>query len=307
VQRSLRTRVARLSLLVGSAGLLAGCSAHDLELKMRFGWPTGITHQAERMRVLWTWSSVTALAVGVVVWGAIFWAIIAYRKKDDLLPKQMKYHLPIEVALSIIPFVFIAGLMYFTVRTEDYVTKISPNPDVTINVTAFKWNWEFGYAGHTYSDAASTAANDTEVVSTIGTSSEIPVLVLPVNKSILVHEESRDVIHSFWVPEFLFKRDVMPGLKNPNEFEFTPTQTGHFVGRCAELCGTYHSMMNFEVRVVSQDDYTKYVNTLASLGPDDPARQHEALAAINQDPYATTTYPFNTNRNTRSESKQPKN
>ena len=84
--------------------------------------------------------------------------------------------------------------------------------------------------------------------------------MIPDNESVQIIEHSDDVIHSFWVPEFLFKRDVIPygtqaqqkasGLAD-NRFQFTPTTDGSYVGRCAELCGTYHSQMNFEVRVVS--------------------------------------------------------
>jgi cytochrome c oxidase subunit 2 len=216
----------------------------------------------------------------------------------------MKYHLPIEIAYTIAPFIVIAGLFYYTAKDENYVNKLSANPDAKVTVTAFKWNWQFTYEGHPYKGDFKDEAGKPEDASTIGTSSEIPILVIPVNKSVRVLEQSKDVIHSFWVPEFLFKRDVMPDLKYPNQFEFTATQTGHFVGRCAELCGTYHSQMNFEVRVVSEADYEKYVTKLTELGPDNPARQALALAEIGQETTATTTYPFNTDRTTRSESKK---
>jgi cytochrome c oxidase subunit 2 len=300
-------------MLAGSAVLLTGCSAHEIELKLRFGWPTGVTKQAERMRTLWTWSSVTALIVGAIVWGLIFWVCARYRKKDDVLPKQTKYHLPIEIAYSIAPFVIIAGLFYFTAVDENYVDKLSAKPDTTVQVDAFKWNWQFEYKDKTYSgndpvtgqpDGASG-----QPVSTVGSSTEIPILVLPVNETVRIVEVSKDVIHSFWVPEFLFKRDVIPygsnadgTPKHPNQFEFTPTQIGHYVGRCAELCGTYHSQMNFEVRIVSSADYQSYLNALAAGGSSDPARQQKALRAINQDPCATTTHPFNTVRTTRAAS-----
>jgi cytochrome c oxidase subunit 2 len=295
VQRKIRSRVSRLALLAGSVLLLSGCSAHDIELKLRFGWPTGVTKQAERMRTLWTWSSVAALIVGVIVWGLIFWCCIVYRRKNDLLPRQMKYHLPIEIAYSIAPFLVIAGLFYFTAVTENYVDKLSPNPDTTIQVDAFKWNWQFEYLGQKYPASDPAGSSSDPYVSTVGSSTEIPVLVVPVNQSVRVVEVSRDVIHSFWVPEFLFKRDVIP-MPKPNQFQFTATSEGSFVGRCAELCGTYHSQMNFEVRVVSAADYQKYLQTLASIGSADPNRQNEALRAIGGSPCATTTHPFNTAR-----------
>ena len=87
-------RGGRIALLLVSATLLlSGCSVKDAEKHLRFGWPTGVTKQAERMRVLWSWSGVAALALGVVVWGLIFWCCIRYRKKDDKLPRQTKYNL----------------------------------------------------------------------------------------------------------------------------------------------------------------------------------------------------------------------
>ena len=97
------------------------------------------------------------------------------------------------------------------------------------------------------------------------------------------------------MPEFLFKRDVIPAPRD-NQFEITAEKDGHYVGRCAELCGTYHSQMQFEVRVVEPATYTAYVNALAKYGPSDPDRQAKALRSVHEAPYATTTHPFNTNR-----------
>jgi cytochrome c oxidase subunit 2 len=316
---------------VGTTVLLAGCSARDWETKLKFGWPTGVTKQADRMRTLWTWSSVTALIVGAITWGLIFWACARYRKKDDVLPKQMKYHLPIEIAYTIAPFLVIAGLFYYTAVVETYVDKLSAKPDTIVQVNAFKWNWQFEYPAKTY--AGTNPNYKDHAVSTVGSQNEIPVLVLPRGQRVQIIEASVDVVHSFWVPDFLFKRDVIPygngdegtkadeqsglpevpasGLPNPtslsrtksvhnNRFEITATSNGHFVGHCAELCGTYHSQMNFEVRVVDPAQYTKYLDALVVIGPTDPARQSKALRAIGDDAYATTTHPFNTDRSARS-------
>lgn len=308
----MRRSGSRVALLVGSLALvLTGCSVQDAEKKLRFGFPTGVTKQAERMRVLWTWTGVTALAVGVVVWGLIFWAIIRYRKKDDELPRQTKYNLPLEIVYSIIPFIFIAGLFYRTVIVENYVNKTTPNPDATVLVDAFKWNWQFEY----YDDKNQPLKySDGTPVATTGSDTEIPVLVIPVNQRVRFVEHSEDVIHAFWVPEFLFKRDVIPygtaSTQFDNQFEITAVQTGSYVGRCAELCGTYHSQMNFEVRIVTEADYKAYVAKLQSITPEDPHftdRQALALSAISDPklnkPRATTTYPFETKRTVKGESR----
>ncbi|MCW2569236.1 MAG: cytochrome c oxidase, subunit [Mycobacterium sp.] len=275
-------RLAPVGLLGLAVLVLSGCTPEE---NLRFGWPRGITTQSEQMLDLWIASVIAALVVGVGVWGLIFWCVVRYRKRGDELPAQTRYNLPIEIIYTILPFLIIAVLFYYTAIVESAVTKESKNPDVTVQVVAFKWNWQFVYPD------AKTA--DQRPVSTVGTSEQIPILVIPKDQNVRFTETSNDVIHSFWVPEILFKRDVFPG-GIPNSFEIRPTKTGAFVGRCAELCGTYHSNMNFEMRVVSQDDYAKYLGA-RKQGLSNP----DALRAIGQQPFATTTHPFNTKRDTR--------
>jgi cytochrome c oxidase subunit 2 len=292
--------------------LLSGCSATDVEHKLRFGWPTGITQQGTRMRVLWTWSSVAALAVGIMVWTLIFVVCIRDRKKSDEIPKQVKFNGPLELIYTIVPLAVVIGLFYFTVVTENYVDKLTKNPQkdphtVTVQVDAFKWNWQFEYLSN--NGQATLASDNKTPVSTVGTSTEIPVLVIPVStkdnvEKIRFVEHSEDVIHSFWVPEFLFKRDVIPygtdSTARDNQFEITATNQGSYVGRCAELCGTYHSQMNFEVRVVSPDVFSKYIAALQKYGQTDPGRQYKALQDAGMSGCATTTHPYATDRNLRS-------
>ena len=291
-------RVARLS--AGSLVLmlsLGACSTADWDKAFGFGWPEGITSQSDRMRSLWTWSVVAAIVVGVLVWALIFWACIAYRRRDSELPRQTKYNLPIEALYTVVPFLIVAVLFYYTAVTQSYVTDLKPQADTTVSVTAFKWNWQFNY-----DDRQDPRTQQT--VYTVGTSNEIPVLVVPVDQNVRFKVNSNDVIHSFWVPDTLFKRDVFPAAtKNQNnEWQIRPEVPGSYVGRCAELCGTYHSQMNFEMRVVSASDYQRYLNALASFGNDDLDRQAKALTAIGQNPRATTTYPFNTDRDRRAPS-----
>ena len=129
---------------------------------------------------------------------------------------------------------------------------------------------------------------------------ELVRLVLPAGKRIEFQIASADVVHSFWVPEFLFKRDVMPDPKanhTENVFQISEIQlpdgktSSAFVGRCAEMCGTYHSMMNFEVRVVSPDKFARYIVARQS-----GKSNAEALVAIGGSPVATVTHPFDTRR-----------
>lgn len=134
-------------------------------------------------------------------------------------------------------------------------------------------------------------------IETVGTTEEIPVLVLPTNTAIEFNLASADVVHSFWIPEFLFKRDVFPHPdqnKSERRFQIEQiNQEGAFVGRCAEMCGTYHSMMNFELRAVSPEKFKEYIQ-FREANPQAP--NSDALKKIGEAPYAVTTHPFKTDR-----------
>ena len=271
---------------VGLMALLAGC---DIGKTFGgFGWPQGgITEQSKRMYDLWIGSVVAALAVGFFVWGLIFWCVIRYRKRGQELPVQTRFNLPIEVLYTFLPFLVIAVLFYYTAVVQTEVNRVSKNPDVTVEVVPFKWNWQFNYR-------TGPGAQAQTVASTVGDSNLIPILVLPVGRTVLIEEHAKDLIHSFWVPELLFKRDVFPGSTS-NEFQITINQEGRYVGRCAVLCGTYHSMMNFELVTVSPERYQQYVDALKS-----GKTQPEAMAAIGftgDQAYAIRTKPFPTKLN----------
>jgi len=312
--------------------MLSGCSWRR---GLSLGWPEGITPGARAMHQLWLWSVIAALVIGVITWALMFWTAAFHRKKkgDPEFPRQFGYNLPLELTLTAIPIVIISVLFYFTVVTQNKVLHKESNPDVVVDVTAFQWNWKFGYQKVAYKDGSfnydgvdsarkaamaskpeGTDKHGEELrgavrglnpedrtylnfdkIETVGTSDEIPVLVLPVGKRIEFQQASADVIHSFWVPDFLFKRDVFPDPKanhTENVWQVAEIEkTGAFVGRCAEMCGTYHSMMNFEIRVVSADDFKTYLQ--ARMAGKSNA---EALQAINQSPVATSTHPFDTRR-----------
>lgn len=326
-------RTAALSVVLGgTALLLSGCSWTEA---LALGWPKGITPEAHLNRELWIGSMIAALVVGAIVYVLIFWTSVFHRKKkaDTDLPRQFGYNMPLELTLTVIPFLIISVLFYFTVVVQERMLHEEPNPEVVVDVTAFQWNWKFGYQKVDFADGTFTydgadperkeavasgpegvegphggefgaiAGKNPEdrsylnfdKVETVGTSSEIPVLVVPVGKRIEFQIASADVIHGFWVPEFLFKRDVMPNPEannSDNTFQITEiNQTGAFVGRCTEMCGTYHAMMNFELRVVEPNDFKAYLQQRI-----DGRTNAQALEAINQSPTAVTTKPFDSRR-----------
>ena len=136
-----------------------------------------------------------------------------------------------------------------------------PNPDVVVQVVGQQWSWTFNHT-------VDPKDLDGPVVYTSGTASQIPTLVLPVDQTIEFKLSSPDVIHSFWIPAFLFKMDVIPGQDGDerNSFQVKTIKEGTFAGKCAELCGVYHSRMIFNVEVVSQDEYQSYLDEQRAEG-----------------------------------------
>ena len=245
-------------LAVTCAVALSGCGA-----SLRRGLlPQGVTSESGSIITFWNGSWLAALGVGVLVWGLILWCVVVYRRKKDAvgLPEQLRYNVPIEILYTIVPVFMVAVLFFYTARLESAQMDVSAKPDVTINVVAKQWNWDFNYID------AGTFETSSMVVLTgePGVAATLPTLYLPVNQRVEFVLTSRDVIHSFWVPQFLRKLDVIPG--KVNRFQVVPTEIGTFQGKCAELCGAYHASMLFRVKVVSLADYKAHVAELRTKG-----------------------------------------
>lgn len=300
-----------------------------------FGWPKGVTPEAHSLYNFWSWTWVIAWLIGFTMWGLFLYAIFAWNAKKrpkDHIPRQTQYNIPLELVLTIFPVVIVMGLFFFTVQVQDKVTALDKNPEVTVDVTGYQWNWKFGYQqvsanlsptgaeyngideerqaiaeatqfdedgdnpinGRSKEDMSYLKFNEIEI---LGATDEIPVLVLPTDTAIQFDLASADVSHAFWVPEFLFKRDVYAHPEQnqqENRFQIERIEEeGAYVGRCAEMCGTYHAMMNFEIRAVSPERFQEYLE-FRYENPE--ATNAQALEYIGEEPYATTTAPFNSSR-----------
>lgn len=257
-------KVRQISKLVaGSAAvslLLTGCSA-----ELQRGYlpdASGVTNHTDRIMGLWNTSWIVLLIVGLIAWGLMGWALVVYRRRkgETGMPQQLRYNMPIETLFTIVPLILVVGFFAFTARDMEAIEAKVENPDVVIEAIGKQWSWDFNYVDENVYDSGIQAQFDGEE----GVMDTLPTLYLPVNKSVRIDLTARDVIHSFWVVEFLYKKDMFPGRWN--HMYFTPTKEGEYVGKCAELCGEYHSMMLFNVKVVSEAEYEEHMAALAAAG-----------------------------------------
>ncbi|MBM7504731.1 cytochrome c oxidase subunit 2 [Agromyces aurantiacus] len=226
-----------------------------------------MTNHTERVSGLWVTSWIVLLIVGVVTWGLTIWAVIAYRRRKGQtgLPVQLRYNMPIEVFYTIVPLILILGFFAFTARDQNAIEQrfAEDQVDVKIEAIAKQWAWDFNYVDEDVYSAGIQAQLETDGSGSVK-QEELPTLVLPVGANVEIALEARDVIHSFWVVDFLYKKDMIPG--KTNYMSFVPEREGTYAGKCAELCGEYHSLMLFNVEVVSQAEYDDYIQSLRDAG-----------------------------------------
>lgn len=260
--RPRKSKLARWALLpIGAVVtvILAGCTQAQMTGFLPEG-STDTTNHTETITALWVNSWIVLLAVGIVTWALIIWAAIVYRRRKGQtgLPVQLRYNLPIEIFYTIVPFILVLGFFAFTARDQAAIEAPTANPDVTIEVYGKRWSWDFNYVNENRYSAGIQAQEGADGLIDVD---ELPVLYLPVGQTVEIKIESRDVIHSFWIVDFLYKKDMIPA--RTNYMFFTPLKEGTYAGKCAELCGEYHSQMLFTVKVVSPEEYEAQVAKLS--------------------------------------------
>jgi cytochrome c oxidase subunit 2 len=268
-----RRRAAVATVLGLALMTLTSCGdAVDAGQWSNIAMPDPATETGRYTLELWQWAWVAAMATGLIVWGLIFYVVWRFRRRrDDEIPVQTRYNLPLEIFYTIAPIMMVVVFFYWTVDVQNKVVELDPDPDLTIDVVGQQWSWTFNYTEQ---------GEGGRTPFTSGTASDIPTLVLPVDRTVQFDLHSADVIHDFGVPAFLFKMDVIPGRLN--QFQVTPNEIGQYAGKCYELCGTYHSRMLFNVEVVSQADYDAYLQDLADDGSiaDEPVLGAEQTGTV---------------------------
>jgi cytochrome c oxidase subunit 2 len=241
----------RLGILgfLGLSSLLAGCSNEELT---GVGYRGDVTSVNESSFTLWQGAWLAAAIIGALTMVLILWPAIFHRKKEGSeFPRQTQYNIPAEIAYTVIPFIIVAVLFGYTAKAQTEITELSPAAstevhDITVN--GIQWSWQF-----TYEEAG-------EGTTVTGTPAQPPILYMPLGERVRFTFTASDVIHSFWVPEFMIQMQNIPGVSN--NLEFTANELGEFRGFCNILCGRQHAQMRFTVKVVTPSEYDAYIQTL---------------------------------------------
>jgi cytochrome c oxidase subunit 2 len=235
--------VGMVALVAGAAVVLAGCGQYP-----------GATEQSQPVHRLYDIMFVVATIIFLLVEGLILWAVLRYRRKDDTLPPQFHGNNLLEIGWTLGPLIIVAVLFVLSFQVINKVDALPANPQVTVNILGFQWQWQFTYAGEKVTVEKGQPPQDLSIKGTIA---KPPQIYLPVGERIRFNEQSKDVIHSFYIPEFLFKRDLVPG--RTNQFELTIAKPGVYHGQCAQFCGLAHSQMHFYVHAVSRPEFDRWL------------------------------------------------
>ena len=214
--------------------------------------PVAVTTQGAAIRNLYTIVFLVAVAIFFVVEGLILWSVIRYHRKpgDDALPAQVHGNNIAEAVWTIVPTLIVAFLFVISWQTLNVVNASSPAPETRISVRAGQFQWSFDYL----------AEDGTILYTQLAPTGPDGGLNIPTGRNIQLLLTSPDVIHSFYVPQFLFKRDVIPGRTNTFQFDLAENQAGQtFRGQCAELCGAGHSIMLFDVHAMTGADFDAWL------------------------------------------------
>lgn len=189
--------------------------------------------------------------VGITVLGLILFPLVRWRRRSGAAePPQFSNNLPLEIAWTAIPLLMVGGLFVATYRAEAGVDRVSDHPAAIVAVEAYRWGWTFAYRG------GPTVGGPSSGPPSLGVAHGMPELVLPLGETTRIELSARDVDHGLWIPDFLFKRDAIPG--QTTAFDLSPTKLGTFEGRCSAFCGLQHESMLFRVRVVTPNAFAAW-------------------------------------------------
>lgn len=247
----------RLASLLAIALALAGCATESGSSIVGDGQPPGflpgeiVTQQGQLAAGLYLPIFIIAVTVFVLIEGLLLFLAFRFRRRpaDGDLPAQTHGNNLLEVGWTLIPAIIVAGLFVASMSVLFRVDARSDSPAVTVDVIGFQWQWTFEYPDYTNASG--------EPVSLTGAGVVGPEMVLPVGETVRFRLHAQDVIHSFYVPQFFRKLDVIPG--RVNQFDQVILQPGVYGGQCAEFCGLAHADMYFTVRAVERAEFDDWI------------------------------------------------
>jgi cytochrome c oxidase subunit 2 len=214
--------------------------------------PEAKSVQGQAIRNLYDIVFVIAVVIFVVVEGLIIWTVLRYRRKpgDNELPPQTHGNNLAEVIWTLVPTAIVIFMFVISWQTLNTVDATSAQPNLRVRAVAGQFQWSFDYLP---ADATFKTKPLFTVTAPVGPDGG---LVLPAGETTHLFLDSPDVIHAFYVPQFLFKRDVIPGVENQFDLDIPAGDAGQtYRGQCAELCGVGHRIMLFEVHILSPTDF----------------------------------------------------
>ncbi|MEP6871193.1 MAG: cytochrome c oxidase subunit II [Anaerolineaceae bacterium] len=259
-------RSARRAIILFSVALLALSAIASASAGL--GQPGGITDEARDMHALYVFTLVLGAVVFVLVETALIFCLIKFRKKGDSLPTQIHGSNLVEFIWTGIPVIIVIALFSYSFVVLRNVEHKENPANLTVSVTGFQFQWQFTYCQNDLGQGANAPAktkddkyrgpctNEADEFSIIGTAKDEPTVVIPVDEPVEFTLKSNDVIHSFYVRDFLYKLDVIPG--RDNKFTVTAREVGTFRGQCAELCGLNHALMRFKIEVKTRADFDSW-------------------------------------------------
>ncbi len=266
--------ISKIAALLMAAGAFAGAAHAVGDLP---GGPAvrqlNLHPAATRIAVEQSWLHwfmlITCLVIFVLVFSVMFYSIWKHRKSKGHKPANFHESVTVEIIWTIIPFLIVIGMALPATKVL-VATKDTSNADVTIKATGYQWKWGYDYLqgeGQGVSFLATLDSTHREMSNDGGNSASKPdnyllkvdnALVVPVNKKVRIITTANDVIHAWGVPAFGVKQDAIPGFVRDTWFR--SEKIGDFYGQCYELCGKEHAYMPIHVKVVSAEDYTKWVD-----------------------------------------------
>ena len=291
--------IKRLATGAGAALMAAAVSAQAAAADLvgqptdgAIGFQPGVTVLRDHAMWFHRWILLPVLfGISILVLALLLWCIVRFNHRRNPTPARFTHNTTVEVVWTIGPVLILMVIAIFSFRLL-FEYHDMPRPDLTVKATGYQWYWGYAYPDQKIDEFTSNIlpqakADAAHVPYMLATTAP---MVVPVGKVVHVLVEGADVIHSFSVPAFGIKIDAVPGRTNDTWFK--TDRIGTYYGQCSQLCGTDHSFMPIEVKVVSQSDFNAWVASKAPQTTPPPSNSTTPVTGTSAaSPAAVTTAP----------------